>query len=113
MTESLQIFVEGRYAYNSKYIGEFQEISGAPLPGFLPKDPEEMTDPKMYFSVVAVDTYEPQSANTIEQALRNSMSHHGCGCAHDCCGCRSCHVTNVIHIEQNRFGVFVHSSRNF
>jgi hypothetical protein len=105
-----------------KDIGEMKVISKADAPDENEDDPDPC-DAVTHFKMVQVNQDDDVSDDEIAEALADSFSSQGCGCEHDCCGCRSYSVSQVEKCDRLNYGhrdsdhqiwlVVQGSSRNF
>jgi hypothetical protein len=78
-------------------------------------DEEDMCQPTRIVKLIQITDHVKGSYGCIEQAIRDTMSHRGCGHEYDCCGCWSHSVSEVLRLKHDnmQFIVIQHASRNY
>ncbi|MFZ3583739.1 hypothetical protein ACOI1H_16410 [Loktanella sp. DJP18] len=76
-------------------------------------DDQDPCEPTHIFLKVLVQADAGTTDADIESALRSSLSKSGCAHEHDCCGCVSTYVNDVMRQDAHHWAVIQHASRNF
>lgn len=117
------------YVGDYSHLDQWEEIGTATImekSDFYDESDEENHDGCMsHFRLVKVEVEKGSGhgEETISTALADSFSFGGCACSHDCCGCRTGHVTQAERCQLLNYGhngepyqvwmVLIHSSQNY
>jgi len=94
-------------------LDEWRDIGSAKLlaPRNIRSDYEYYTQDLTRRLIVSRDVAARYSADEIQRAINDTLSHSGCRHEHDCCGCVS-YYASAIRVRGREYLVKIHSTRN-